>query len=172
MSGDRHGSTRTELMGKFWLCNQLAQAGVEIASPARDIGVDLIAYDADINWTLPIQLKVLNTGGLRVEAKYLSKPLGLVYVLLGDRDGGPVKRPETIAYLLTPEGAWALPSELGRNIGPDHDYYGFGGLPRRLLSRLDDFRVEPGDWARRLGDVATMTRSAGQRRGRGPTPMI
>ena len=93
-------------------------------------GTDLIAYDPDLTWFLPIQLKVLNTSGFRTEAKYLGMHLALIYVILGLPDGGPANRPVTAAYLLTPEQGWGLPTELGRKWDPaDDTYYGFGGLP-------------------------------------------
>jgi hypothetical protein len=161
MSDDMHGTTRTELLGKFWLSSQLTRSGVEIANPTRDIGVDLIAYGADLTWSLPVQLKVINSGGLRVDTKYLHKNLCLVYVLLGQRDGGGLTtRAETAAYLLTPEQAWALPSRMGRKFDPEwNNYYLFGRIPKRLIQLLDsEFRVDCGRWAERLGAVAPLGR--------------
>jgi hypothetical protein len=110
---DPHATTRTELLGQLWLSTQLTLADVETADPARDTGTDLIAYDPDLTWFLPIQLKILNTGGFRTEAKNLGRHLALIYVILGLPDGEPANRPATEAYLLTPEQAWGLPSELG-----------------------------------------------------------
>ncbi|MFF7251319.1 hypothetical protein ACFZBU_46580 [Embleya sp. NPDC008237] len=161
MSDDIHRTTRTELLGKFWLSGQLTCGGVEIANPTRDMGVDLIAYDAGLTWSLPIQLKVINSGGLRVDAKYLRKNLCLVYVLLGQRDGGNLAtRAETVAYVLTPEQAWALPSRIGRKFDPERDnYYLFGRMPKRLFQLLDsEFRVDCDRWAERLGAVAPLVR--------------
>lgn len=156
MPGDNHENSRTELLGKTWLANKLTQARIEIAEPARDIGVDLIAYDADVTWVLPIQLKVINIGGLRVESKYLGRRVGLVYVLLGELEGGPARRSITTAHLLTPEQAWSLPTEMSRKFDPDyHGEYGFGGLSRNLLARLRDFEVEDGTWTTRLSGLAT-----------------
>ena len=154
MDEARHRTTKTELLGMLWLCGQLTQAGVETASPARDTGIDLISYDLDVNWVVPIQLKVINTGGVRVEAKYLGKTLALIYLLLGARDGGPANRADTSAYLLTPEQAWALPVELGRKFSPDDHLYYNCGLPRLLLARLARYRVQPAEWATRLQEIA------------------
>lgn len=153
---DPHATTRTERLGQLWLSTQLILADVETADPARDTGTDLITYDPDLTWFLPVQLKVLNTGGFRAEAKYLGRHLVLIYVILGSLDGGPANRPTTEAYLLTPEQAWALPSELGRKWDPaDHSYYGFGGLPAALLDRLSQYRLSTGlALARQLRDTA------------------
>jgi hypothetical protein len=153
---DPHATTRTELLGQLWLSAQLTFAGVEIAAPARDTGTDLIAYDPDLTWFLPVQLKVLNTSGFRTEAKYLGRPLVLIYVILGLPDGGSANRPATEAYLLTPEQAWGLPTELGRKWDPaDHNWYGFGGLPSALRDRLSQYRLSAGPaLARQLSDAA------------------
>ncbi|MFE3058343.1 hypothetical protein [Nocardia sp. NPDC059239] len=157
MAGDKHATTRTELMGRFWLSNQLAQNRIEIANPARDIGVDLIAYDMDLEWCLPIQLKVINVGPLRVEAKYLGKNVGMVYVRLGEPEGGPADRAETTAYLLTPEQAWELPVRIGRKVYPEDTVYGFGGFPKTALAILEtEFRVESGTWVERLSSLAPL----------------
>jgi hypothetical protein len=153
---DPYATTRIELLGQLWLSTQLTLAYVETAHPARDTGTDLIAYDRDLTWFLAIQLKVLNTSGFRAEAKYLGRQLGLIYVILGVSDGGPADRPATEAYLLTPEQAWELPTELGRKWDPaDHNYYGFGGLPSALLDRLGQHRLSTGPaLARQLSDAA------------------
>jgi hypothetical protein len=48
-----------ELVGRNWLMSQLQQAGVEVAKPERDRGVDLIAYLEHPRFVAcPIQLKV------------------------------------------------------------------------------------------------------------------
>lgn len=168
-----HATTHTELLGQLWLSTQLTLADVETADPARDTGTDIIAYDPDLTWFLPVQLKVLNTGGFRTEAKYLGRHLVLIYVILGLPDGGPANRPATEAYLLTPEEAWELPTELGRKWDPaDHAWYGFGGLPSALLDRLSQYRLSTGPaLARQLGDAARSASAAspGAASGLGPT---
>ena len=153
---DPHAATRIELLGQLWLSSQLTLADVEIADPARDTGTDLIAYDPDLTWFLPVQLKVVGVGGFRTEAKYLGRHLVLIYVILGLPDGGPASRPATEAYLLSPEQAWGLPTELGRKWDPaDHNWYGFGGLPSALLDRLSQHRLSTGAaFSRQLSDAA------------------
>ena len=58
-----------ELVGRNWLTVQPLQAGLEVARPERDRGIDLIAYrDLDEKQQFlayPIQMKAfLNEGGL------------------------------------------------------------------------------------------------------------
>lgn len=168
---DPHATSRTELLGRLWLSAQLALADVETASPARDTGTNLLAYDQGLTWFLPVQLKVLKTGGFRIEAKYLGRRLALIYVILGFTDGGPAGRPVTEAYLLTPEQAWELPTELGRKWDPDgFDWYGFGGLPSALLGRLSKYRLTAGPaLARQLSDAARALQLTGPAARSGPS---
>lgn len=85
----------------------------------------------------------------------MGRRLVVIYVILGLPDGGPAGRPATEAYLLTPEQAWDLPTELGRKWDPvDHNFYGFGGLPSALLDRLSRYRLGTGPaLARQLSDA-------------------
>ncbi|MFE7299875.1 hypothetical protein [Streptomyces sp. NPDC057579] len=150
----------TEVLGRSWLTTELIRSGVEVARPERDIGVDLITYTSGATWMLPIQLKTVGLNGLTVFRKYVEEPVALVYVLLGDRDGGSAGRDETTAYLMTPEEAWALPTALGQKIDPDfHTTYRFSSLTRALVEKLEAHRVRPGTWRERLARLAPLQRS-------------
>lgn len=168
---DPHAASRTELLGRLWLSAQLGLADVESASPSRDTGTDIIAYDRGLTWFLPVQLKVLNTGGFRIQAKYLGRRLALIYVILGFADGGPADRPMTEAFLLTPEQAWELPTQLGRKWDPDgFDWYGFGGLPSGLIGRLSKYRLTAGPaLARQFSDAARVLQPTGPAAPGGPS---
>ena len=64
-----------ELLGRSRLIDQLLRAGLEVALPERDRGVDLIAY-ADLSEQVdrfsarPIQLKVATDRRLSIDRKY------------------------------------------------------------------------------------------------------
>lgn len=69
-----------ELIGQYRLAGELLHAGLEVAFPARDRGVDLIAY-ADIDKPIvrrqigrfvakPIQLKAASRRSFGIWAKY------------------------------------------------------------------------------------------------------
>jgi hypothetical protein len=150
----------TEVLGRTWLTTQLMREGIELARPERDRGVDLIAYTPDAAWMLPIQLKTIGLDGLTVFNKYVGTPLGIIYVLLSDADGGQAGRTETTAYLLTPEEAWAIPTALGQKFDPDvHTTYRFSSLTRPLVEELQIRRVQPGTWHDRLGHLAPLRRT-------------
>jgi hypothetical protein len=80
-----------ELSGRSWLASQLMRAGIEIARPERDRGIDLIAYvdrDARIGNFIacPIQMKAATGAVFSLDPKYAKFPgLVLAYVWnLGD----------------------------------------------------------------------------------------
>jgi hypothetical protein len=75
-----------ELAGRNWLASELLRAGIEIARPERDRGVDLIAY-IDLDHRLkkfvacPIQMKAATGAIFSLDPKYAKFPrLILAYV--------------------------------------------------------------------------------------------
>jgi hypothetical protein len=75
-----------ELAGRNWLASELMRAGIEIARPERDRGIDLIAYidlDDRIGQFLacPIQMKAATDQVFSLDPKYARFPgLLLAYV--------------------------------------------------------------------------------------------
>ncbi len=74
----------TELAGRHYLISQLLAGGVEVATPLRDRGIDLIAYldrvDEGEFYACPIQLKANETARFGVHRKYETIPnLLMVY---------------------------------------------------------------------------------------------
>src|ERR1019366_10107162 len=75
-----------ELAGRNWLASELLRAGVEIARPERDRGIDLIAYvDLDVRVqsfvACPIQMKAATGAVFSLDPKYARFPgLILAYV--------------------------------------------------------------------------------------------
>lgn len=76
----------TELMGRNYLINQLLAAGVEVAVPVRDHGVDLVAYldvesIAEGYSARPIQIKSSSSQSFSIDKKYAKFPhLILAYI--------------------------------------------------------------------------------------------
>jgi hypothetical protein len=66
-----------EVVGRNWLVNTLFDAGIEVARPERDRGIDLIAYvDRDTNGfrAVPIQLKSSTVAAFSIDQKYAKMP--------------------------------------------------------------------------------------------------
>ena len=75
-----------EIIGRNRLVNELLRAGLEVARPERDRGIDLIAY-ADLSPTVqsfiarPIQMKAASGQAFSLATKYHRLPdLILAYV--------------------------------------------------------------------------------------------
>lgn len=152
-------STQIELLGRHWLATQLLHAGIDLAQPDRDAGVDLIAYPTDFSWFCPIQLKTASVNGVTMWEKYVGKPLAVVYVLLGAADGGPATRPETRAYALPPADAWDLPRRCGRTYDPvNHGTYRFPAVTARLQQELQLYAVTTDLWVQRLRTLSSLGR--------------
>jgi len=102
-----------ELLGRHRLASELLQAGLEVASPSRDRGVDLIAY-ADIDKQVgrflarPIQMKAASQRSFGIWKKYL-KIHDLVFAFVWHLDGAAT--PET--YALTCAEAIAVGDAMG-----------------------------------------------------------
>lgn len=73
-----------EAKGRSWLIVQLLQAGLEVARPERDRGIDLIVYrelDVEQFIAYPIQMKAADDELFSVDPKYEKFPnLILAYV--------------------------------------------------------------------------------------------
>jgi hypothetical protein len=138
-----------ELIGQHRLASELLQAGLEVAFPARDRGVDLIAY-ADIDRQVgkfvarPIQLKAASRRSFGIWSKYLKiHDLILAYVWnLGGEAG-----PET--YALTCGEAIAVGDAMGWTKTAswiEHGGYGTTRPGAVLCERLAAYRMTPEKW--------------------------
>src|SRR5215469_8210906 len=86
----------TEIYGRNRLINDLLRSGVEVATPVRDRGVDLVAY-VDIDeqsgrfTAVPIQIKAATQRSFSIDKKYAKFPDLLLAFVWG------VGQPETAA---------------------------------------------------------------------------
>lgn len=71
-----------EIIGECHLITQLVSAGIEVAKPLRDHGIDLLIYrDTEIFKAIPLQIKTYRNQGFCVLEKYAQFPsLLMVYV--------------------------------------------------------------------------------------------
>jgi hypothetical protein len=111
-----------ELAGRNRLASELQRAGIEVARPERDHGVDLVAFlDSDRFQARPIQLKAASRESFGVQRKYERFPeLMLVYVWDLDL---PISRFFALTYVEATEVSEAMgwtktPSWQGKTRGP------------------------------------------------------
>ncbi len=146
-----------ELVGKHRLASELLEAGVEVAFPSRDRGIDLIAY-ADIDPAAgrfiarPIQLKAASRRSFGIWRKY-EKIHDLILAFVWHVDGASA--PET--YALTYGEAVAIAEVLGWTRTAswnEHGGYGTTRPGRELCRLLEPHRMSPERWRAKVTGVA------------------
>jgi hypothetical protein len=137
-----------ELLGRQRLLSELLRDGLEVASPARDRGIDLIAY-ADLSHQVdrfaarPIQMKASTTRAFSVARKYERfADLILAYVWHVD---DPV---QAVTYAMTYPQAKALADALGWTKTPSWaaGEYSTSKPSQHLVQLLESYRMGTGHW--------------------------
>jgi hypothetical protein len=146
-----------ELVGKHRLASELLEAGLEVAFPSRDRGVDLIAY-TDIDPAAgrfiakPIQLKAASRRSFGIWKKY-EKFHDLILAFVWHVDGTSV--PET--YALTYAEAVAIAEALGWTRTASWREQGGYSTTRPsadLRRRVAPHRMSPERWRTRVTGAA------------------
>jgi hypothetical protein len=149
---------KTEIIGRNRLINELLEAGLEVATPIRDRGVDLIAYldvddEIDRFVAFPIQLKVSTQSRFSVDRKYDRFPnLILVYVWgIGSTD-------EAITYALTQGEATGIAESMGwtKTLSWEKgDYH--SRMTRPLQGLLEPYKMTPTAWRKKIVTMLAST---------------
>ena len=138
-----------ELLGRQRLMAELLRDGLEVAVPARDRSVDLIAY-ADLSrqvtsfWARPLQMKAFTASGFSVARKYTRiADLLLAYVWYLGESQAPVTYglPNATAVQVAEAMGWTETASWRVN-----GAYTTTKPSRRLLSLLEPHRMTPGRW--------------------------
>ena len=141
-------SQQVEVLGRSRLKAALIEAGMEVATPERDNGVDLIVY----RWSLetgdfvarPIQMKAASNFTFSVDRKYERIPhLILAFVMN--------VRADHQMYALWYRDAVNVAESLGWT--KTISWVRGGGYTRthgskNLVQALDPYKMDPGDWSR------------------------
>lgn len=139
-----------EIIGRNKLINELLKAGLEVALPMRDRGIDLIAY-VDIGRdeklqsfvACPLQMKAATLCSFGVNQKYEKFPnLILTYVWYLDSPD------RNITYALTYAEAFRVAEELGwtKTASWDHGNYTTNNPSKNLLALLEPHQMTPDKW--------------------------
>ncbi|BCM03219.1 hypothetical protein ACQCP0_23670 [Ralstonia pseudosolanacearum] len=146
----------TEIFGRNRLINDLLRSGIEVATPVRDRGVDLIAY-VDIDEQIgkfaavPIQIKAATQRSFSIDRKYAKFPDLLLAFVWG------VQKPEAATiYALT----YLESLDVGESMGwlqteswREGGRYTTTAPSERLLGLLSRYEVQPGTWKARITSV-------------------
>lgn len=147
-----------EIIGRNRLVNELLQAGLEVALPLRDRGIDLIAY-ADTGEGLtsfvacPIQMKAASGKAFSIDRKYEKFPnLILAFVW----NVGSPNEAET--YALTHAEAVAVGDEMGWTLTASWEkgLYSTSSPSRKLLGLLEPYRMTPEAWRRKVTQLQSI----------------
>ncbi len=137
-----------ELIGRHRLVNELLRDGLEVAVPARDRGVDVVAY-ADLTAQVakfsakPVQMKAFSTSGFSVAAKYSRiSDLLMAYVWHVNDQSPAVTNAMTYADAVgVADGmGWTKTDSWAKGV------YSVTKPSERLLTHIAPFRVVPGRW--------------------------
>lgn len=140
---------QVEILGRNRLVNELLHAGIEVAVPARDRGIDLIAYiDRDENLgvfsAVPIQMKASSLRSFSVDEKYSKFPnLLIVFMWNLAIAESPITfaMPYSEAYKIAEEMGWAT-TQAWRN----EKRYSTNNPSGNLCAMLEPHRMTSEKW--------------------------
>jgi hypothetical protein len=138
-----------ELVGMNALISELLLAGLELASPLRDRGVDLIAYTDLASQTakfsaVPLQVKVASHRSFTIDRKY-ERISNLVLVYAWN-----VIEPSSIEfYAMSYRQALTVADEFGYTESPSwkRGKYTNTAPKAELIARMQEFRMTRSTWA-------------------------
>jgi hypothetical protein len=158
MTGEREAvdGQVVELLGRNRLISELLLAGLEVALPMRDRGVDLIAY-VDLESRVssfisrPIQLKASSRQAFAVHAKYRKiRDLMLAFVWnLGSPD-------RAVTYALSYPDAVSVADRMGWTKTDSwrlKGAYSTSQPSARLIEYLEPHRMSPAAWWARITEA-------------------
>jgi hypothetical protein len=153
---ERRDSQLTELAGLHLVIAQLVQSGIEVAVPVRDRGVDLIAYrdlssEDDRFVACPIQLKVNVGQRFSLDKKY-ERIRNLIIAYVWNVEDPP----NSSIYALTYNEALAVLDRKGhtKTASWRKGYYTIPKADGELLRLLEQYRMRPGQWGRKIASAS------------------
>jgi hypothetical protein len=137
-------SQSVEIIGRARLVEQLLLGRVEVALPARDRGIDLIAYlDLDATFiACPIQMKAATGRAFSINAKYGKFP-NLIHAFVWNIGSSAE------IFALNQREAIAVADEMGYTKTYSWlagDYYTSTKVGKGLLALIERFRMTPELW--------------------------
>ena len=141
-------SQQVEILGRNRIKAALIEAGLEVATPERDNGIDLIAY----RWHLvgefsarPVQIKAASTFSLGIDRKYERIPGLIMAFVVGVREEAHA------IYALTYGELLSIADALGWTKTPswiEGDGYSTRHASKRLMDQLGAYRATRDSWSR------------------------
>jgi hypothetical protein len=143
MNGSKTRGRTIELAGRHYLASQLLAAGLHVAEPIVDVGVDLIMWAEGSTSFVPLQLKCTEGCRFGIWKKYEGSGALIVWIWR-------VTRPaETEVFALDYQQAVALLEPLGWVNSPSWTARGGVGWPLKKaadIAWLKPFKMDPKRW--------------------------
>lgn len=138
-----------EVLGRQLLIEQLLRAGIEVAEPIRDRGVDLIAYlERGLGGAgfaaFPVQMKAASDRAWNLDRKY-AETAGLLLAYVW-HVATPAK---SLVYAMRYEDALCIADEMGYAASPswrDGGYYASSNPSAKLVEQLEPHRMTSDRW--------------------------
>ena len=150
-----------ELVGRSQLTSELLRAGIEVASPLRDRGIDLIAYvdtgDGVTAFTaVPIQMKAASARSFSINRKYDKFPNLLHAYVWG------IQASECLAtYALTQREAVEVGEAMGYTATDSWRISGLYSTTKpsaKLIALLEPYLMTPEKWKAKVHSLLPNTR--------------
>jgi hypothetical protein len=141
-------SQQVEMLGRNRIKAALIEAGLEVATPERDNGIDLIAYRWNLDGEFvarPIQIKAATVFSFGIDRKYERIPGLIMAFIMGAR------HEEYVVYALTYGEVLAMADTLGWTSTPswlEAGGYSTRHPAKRLMNQLSEYKATPTSWAR------------------------
>jgi hypothetical protein len=145
-----------EILGRNRLVEELLVAGLEVAVPQRDRGIDLIAYvdlasDTSKFVAVPIQMKAASTRAFSIDAKY-AKISNLVIAYVWGLRAPEHAQSFALTYLEAVQVAdrmhWTSTASWKRGA------YSTSSPSKRLCELLDPYKMSAQAWRRKISSVS------------------
>ncbi|HEY2417019.1 MAG TPA: hypothetical protein VGH84_03810 [Steroidobacteraceae bacterium] len=145
-----------EILGRNRLIDELLMAGLEVAEPLRDRGVDLIAYvdlaaSASKFAAVPIQMKAASTSAFSIDAKY-AKISNLVIAYVWGLRAPELAQSFALTYAEAIQVAdtmkWTATQSWAKGS------YSTSAPSEKLMALLLPFRMSPEAWRKKISTVS------------------
>ena len=142
-----------ELIGQHFLADQIMRAGLEVAIPLRDRGIDLIAYsdlgtDIDRYVAMPVQMKAATKTSFSIDRKY-DRIQGLLIAYVWHINDPTI----AVTYAMTYAEALEIATEMGWTKTDSWRIKGCYANTRpgkRLVGLLDKYKMSTDAWKQRI----------------------
>lgn len=149
----RLDSQQVEILGRNLVKASLIEAGIEVATPERDNGIDLIAYrwGESVPFTAyPIQIKAASDFSFGLDRKYARIPRLIMVFVMSCRSTA-----DSVIYAMTYDQMVHVGNDMGWTTTPswmDKNAYSTRHESPKLHELLTKHRMDPGKWAALMVD--------------------